>query len=83
METDSLVVSREEPEIVALAVVLLAEHPGEAGAFLLQHLVDIGCGGIPDDFAVVLVFLHHDDDVIVNRESFRPLEHLGLSFRAQ
>ena len=43
-----------------MAVVLLTEHPGEAGAFLLQHLVDIGRVEFPMTSLSLLVFLHHE-----------------------
>src|SRR4051812_27156232 len=40
-EADALIAAGEEPEVVALADMLLAIHPAEAGTFGLE-LVDIG-----------------------------------------
>jgi hypothetical protein len=36
-----LIASGEQPEVVALAVVLLGKHPGEIGAFGSERLVDV------------------------------------------
>src|SRR5262249_26716901 len=78
VEADALIVAREQPEIIALAVVLLAEHAVEERA-LSGKAVQIRRRRVADDPLVILVLLDDDDDMVVNRQTGRtiprPLRH--------
>src|SRR3954451_17334236 len=51
---------------------LLGEHPGETGALFSQGIVDVRRVRAADDLLEILVLLHHDDDVIIDRETRWP-----------
>ena len=71
VEANTLIVAREEPEIIALAVVLLAEHARQQRPFGRQP-IEVRCGRVADDLAEILVLLDDDDDVVVARQTPRP-----------
>ena len=68
---DAVIAAREQPEIVALAVVLLAEHMGQQCPLGRQQ-VQIGRGRVADDLREILVLLDDDDDVVVARQIRQP-----------
>src|SRR5690349_18366127 len=63
LEADVLVAPREQPEVVPLTVVFLAEHPCEVGPFFAQRNIYVRSLRIADDLAIVFVFLNDNHDV--------------------
>jgi hypothetical protein len=71
-KADILVAAGEQPEIVALAVVLLGEHASNACALRCQASDIRRAGIISEDLLHIFVFFDDDDDVIVDRQFRRP-----------
>ena len=71
-KADVLVAAGEQPEIVALAKMLLGEHPLEGRSFCCQF-PDVRCvKPVAEDLFKILVLFHHDNDVVINRQRRRP-----------
>jgi hypothetical protein len=76
-KTDIVVAAGEQPEIVALAEMLLAKHSFEDGALRRQFLEVGGGEAVAEDLIKILVLFDHDDDVVVDRQVRRPRQVLG------
>src|SRR5262249_62047885 len=65
---DILIAPGEQPEIIALAVMLLAEHAADGGAFLCELANVWRVEPAAEDLLHILVLFDDDDNVIVNRQ---------------
>ena len=71
-KADVLVTAGEQPEIIALAKMLLGKHPLE-GRFFCCQFPDVRCvKPAAEDLFKILVLLDHDNDVVINRQRRRP-----------
>src|SRR5262249_45888468 len=66
-EADILIAAGKEPEIVTLAVVLLAEHVADAGTLCCQFLEVSRVKLASKDLFKILVLFDDDDDVVIHR----------------
>ena len=71
-KADILIAAGKEPEIVALAVVLLTEHVADAGTFCCQFLEVLRAKLAPKDLFKILVLFDDNNDVVIHRERRRP-----------
>jgi hypothetical protein len=71
-KADVLVAAGEQPEIVALASMLLGEHALEGRSFCCQFPDVRRVKPAAEDLFKILVLFDHDDDVVINRQRRRP-----------
>ena len=70
-KTDILIAAGEQPEVVALTEVLLAEHALEARP-LRCELLQIRRVVAAEDLFVIFVLFDHDYDMVIDRQRRRP-----------